>query len=63
MRAFSLLASTVALLTIMQNSGDDACGARGEKRALDIESEAEPFVDEIHSWMLADWQTNEGGAA
>ena len=63
MRASSLFASIVAFLTVMQNSGDDACGARGQKRALDVESEAEPFVNEIHSWMLADWQTNEGGAA
>ena len=63
MRVSWLIAPTIALLTVMHNSSYHASGARGHKRALNVESEAESCADAIHLWMLADWQTNEGGAA
>ena len=62
MRLSVLITSTVALLVAMLNNRDDNCGNRDQKRALEVDDVVEPCADAIYSWMLADWQTNEGGS-
>ena len=63
MRLYVLITSTVALLAAMLNNRGGNCGDRGQKRALEVDDVVEPCVNAIYSWVLADWQTNEGGAA
>ena len=63
MRLSVLITPTIALLTAMLNNSDGYSGDRGQKRTLEVEDAVEPCADAIYSWILADWQTNEGGSA
>jgi hypothetical protein len=63
MRLALFISSIFALLAVMHNTTDDSSGDPDLKRQRDVESEPEPCAEAIHSWMLADWQTNEGGSA
>ena len=62
MRLYVPITSTAALLAAMLNNSGDYCGDRGQKRALKVDDVVKPCADAIYSWVLADWQTNEGGS-